>query len=152
LREVGFVDRHFGDEVLRALGSYNVIVDCFGCLDRDEEFSSDFSEHRFGDFEGGVDTWYLQGSRVFLIRCNKSIHIGIGWDFTDEVRHIERVEITAVEEAIDCLQADVVGIDIVITGPFECSDCGVGLRAQILWLAFDNAVLSKGFIPSRVDI
>ena len=45
-----------------------------------------------------------------------------------------------------------VRINIIRFVPPECCDCVVGFGAQVLWLAFNDAVLAEGLIPSRVDI
>ena len=45
-----------------------------------------------------------------------------------------------------------ISINIKRFFPSECCDCVVGFSTQVLWLAFNDAVIAEGLIPSRVDI
>ncbi|OPZ03628.1 MAG: hypothetical protein BWZ10_03287 [candidate division BRC1 bacterium ADurb.BinA364] len=78
--------------------------------------------------------------------------LGLRRGLPDKVSHIEREEVAGVEERVDVLEADVVGVDIVRGCPARGFGCGVGFGSNAGGLSADDGVFAKGFVPDRANI
>ena len=72
--------------------------------------------------------------------------------FSHKISNIECEEITRLQEAIDCLESDVIGVNVVGVGPAKRCDRCVGFGSKVIGLAMDDGVLTVGFVPGWVDL
>jgi hypothetical protein len=68
---------------------------------------------------------------------------------TDLIGNVDGEEVAGFEEAVYCLEMDVVGITEVRVLPLELMDSGVGSGARLRRFGADDGVLAIGFVPHR---
>jgi hypothetical protein len=75
--------------------------------------------------------------------------VGVGGQLADRVGHIDREKVARVEEPVDRLEADVVGVNEPWMRPLPRRDGGARRRPDAGRLAADEAVFAVRLVPDR---
>src|SRR5258708_7437666 len=65
----------------------------------------------------------------------------------DPIGDIQGEEVAGCEEAIDCGQSNMIGVDVVGMLPSQLCDRGVGRGANARWLGSHDIVFAIGLVP-----
>ena len=152
LRAVGLVHRDLGDETADALHGDDVAVDLAGFLDGEEELGGRALDVGARGGERTVDAGKGDRADEFRVAVDEGLHRGGIGGLGDEVGDVDGEEVGDADEALDGLQADVVGIEEVRSGPAEGLHGGVGRGAGARRLGSDDVVLAVGLVPDRHDL
>ena len=151
MRRVGFVHRHFGDEAPRALGRGDVPIQRPGFLGGLEELGGDVPDvfascdQRFGNtrYDLGSDQLGMPFQEGFdCLGCGR---------LTNEIGHIDGVEVAVRQEASHRFQANMIGIEEVRSRPAEGLHGGIGGGTRGRRLGTDDGVFPVGFVPDWND-
>jgi hypothetical protein len=81
--------------------------------------------------------------------ARKALEVGLCSGDADLVRNVDGKEVAGLQEAIYCLQVDVIGIAEVRLRPVQFVDRSIRGRPRLHGVGTDDGVLSIGFIPHR---
>ena len=117
LRPIGFVQRHFDHRRLAALGIGNAAIDAARLADRSQKLPRRLGDHRPGDLQRPGHAGYRERTDKTLMPGDKLLHGVRPRVDADPIGHVEREEIAGLQKGVHGLQADVVGIDEIRSGP-----------------------------------
>ena len=117
--------------------------------DRGEIAAADLLQDGVGHLEGGVDAGDAQRPLERGHVAHERRQRGLVGRLADEVGDVERVEVAGGQEAVDRLDADVVGVDVVGVLPAAAPNGLVGLGADVVGRGADEGVLAEGLVPDR---
>jgi hypothetical protein len=129
-----------------------VPVDAARLLDRLEILAGGAGESVLGDRERFVEARHIEPADERPVLGDEPGDGFVGRGLADEVGHVEREEIARFEERIDGVEADVVGIDEVRTGPAAGFAGGVGLNSHVAGRAAHDRVLAVRLVPHGGDL
>ena len=151
LGAIGFIHGDFGDKVI-ALVHDDVLIDGTGFLRGEQEFVGNARGFFFGDLEGGIDARDGDGADELGVAGEKGADVFRAGGLADVIGDVEREEIAGIEEAIDGVEVDVVGIEQVVIFPAEGGDGLVGCLAGAAGFRADDGVLAVRFVPDWDDV
>ena len=117
LRRVGFIHGHFGDEAPRALGLRDVPIQRPGLLSGLEELGGDPPDILASRDERFGNTRYDLGSDQLGMPFQEGFDCLGSGRLTNEIGHIDGVEIAVRQEAPHRFQANMIGIEEVRSRP-----------------------------------
>ena len=151
LRRVGLVHRHLGDEAPHALGFCDVPIQRSGLLGGLEELGGDVPDiFASGDQRFGNARHPLGSDQLGMPLQEGFDRLGCG-RLTNEIGHIDGVEIAVRQEAPHRFQADMIGIKEVRSRPAQGLHGGIGRGTRGRRLGTDDRVFPVGFVPDRND-
>src|SRR5258708_37869009 len=106
----------------------------------------------FAQFQRSINPRNRERSSVAMRLFNKALDRVWISRLAGEISDIDSVKIAGLNECVDCLQTDVIGIDVVGSFPAECSHCGVRFSANIVRLTPYHQMFTIGFVPDWVNI
>ena len=151
LRRIGFIHGYLGDEASDAFDGGDVPIQRPGLLSGLEELGGDppdilaSRDQRFGNTRYDLDSDQLGMPFQEGFDC-----LGCG-RLTNEIGHIDGVEVAVRQEASHCFQADMIGIQEVRSHPAEGRHGGIGGGTGGRGLRTDDGVLAVGLVPDRND-
>ena len=151
LRIIGLIHRDFGDEAADALHGDDVAVDLAGFLDSQQELGGRALDVGTRGRERTVDAGEGDGADELRVAVDETLDRSRVGGLSNEVSDVDGEEVRDADETIDGLQADMVGIKEVGSGPTEGLYSGIRRRAGAGRLGADDVVLAVGLIPDRHD-
>ena len=151
LRRVGLVHGHLGDEAPHALGFCDVPIQRAGLLGGLEELGGDVLDILASRDERFGNTRYDLDSDQLGMPLQEGFDRFGGGRLTNEIGHIDGVEIAVRQEAPHRFQADMIGIEEVRSRPAEGLHGGIGGGTRGRRLGTDDRVLPVGFVPDWND-
>ena len=127
-------------------------VDLARFLDGQEELSGRTLDVGARGRERTVDAGEGERADELGVAVDEGLHRGGIGRLGDEVGDVDGEEVGDADEALDGLQADVVGVEEVRSGPAERLHGGVGRGAGARRLGADDVVLAVGLVPDRHDL
>ena len=127
-------------------------VDLAGFLDSQEELGGRALDVGAGRGERTIDAGERERADEFRVAIDEGLHRGGVGRLGDEVSDVDGEEVGDADEALDGLQADVVGVEEIRSGPAERLHGGVGRGAGARRLGADDVVLAVGLVPDRHDL
>src|SRR5258708_4072210 len=106
----------------------------------------------FAQFQRSINPRNRERSSVAMRLFNKALDRVWISPLAGEISDIDSVKIAGLNECVDCLQTDVIGIDVVGSFPAECGHCGVRFSANIVRLTPYHQMFTIGFVPDWVNI
>ena len=147
LRTVGFVHGHFGDEVGRAFGFDDVLINLARVLHGEQKLGGDLLDVVARGRERLFDLWDDDLADEFGVAVNEGLERGGVGGFADAVGDVNGEEIRVGDKAIHGFEADVVGVHMVRLFPAEGFDGGIGGGAGAFRFSADEGVFAVRFVP-----
>jgi len=144
-----FIHRHFGHKGVAAAGRLDPPIDASRFLHRQEELARNPADHVLRNRQGGTDARHTDFPDITLMPAHKGLHGITGRRLADEIRHIQREEITSLHEQIDIAKADMIRINKIRSTPPQGLDRRVRFGTDILGDGMHNRVLPVRLIPDR---